>query len=376
MALTNGLRPIGPVALAIVLVSCASDLAVGHHEQSTASVARTPDSDAQHSSSSFAPTGERLDICQTIRADVAQVMNHTPEHERLFRDNRDRLALFGDCHHTENGVWAIVLDDLVPVVRDMGAVNRLDGHWAIAHTDPVGDHRVQRSPALPSVGRDARDDPRNFVAGHPTSLRIHDPVLFDYDGHGESEIVVVADEETVDYGTVTRGRVWAFTGDAIEPYPPARDIVVIATRDADRDGRPDLAMSAPYVGDWVDYCSRHNTAVAGPTLIAHSRADGSFSMTDEVAVAAAREVCPEDPAPIVVVDGSGAVDNARTARNVACARIRGMSAARVAASVRSGCRHGSRAGGRCTEGCNDVGMLARWAEMTPPVQLPAPRRRR
>ncbi len=121
--------------------------------------------------------------------------------------------------------------------------------------------------------------------------------FFDWDGDGEDEVVI---------GRWTSIFVYTFKHGHIVSYAPASHLTVSGADDVDNDGRPDLLIM-PF-GD------------APPTtleFVAHSLADGSFTLHDAVAINRAQSMCPSD-APIALDAREDVLAN-----EIACALVWG-----------------------------------------------------
>jgi len=99
-------------------------------------------------------------------------------------------------------------------------------------------------------------------------------------------------------------------------------VKVVDAVDVDHDGRPDLLTRGPYEAvDYPDAFGNSHNAVE-PLFVAHSLLDGSFSMTDAVAVAFTRSKCPSRPKLDMTTDTSMSWDYA-IATPIVCARLWG-----------------------------------------------------
>jgi hypothetical protein len=163
----------------------------------------------------------------------------------------------------------------------------------------------------------------SVVLGHSESwFKIDALSVFDFDGDGEEELVVQgartclgsndgscggmrAENEIL---TFHSGKIAQFLNPATLPIPvgvpqsliflkaPAqfdetdRTLHIDEVTDVDGDGRPDLKTNLFYeLG--VSDGDVSSTTLLGPTFVAHSLANGTFSLTDAVAVKALTDSC-------------------------------------------------------------------------------------
>jgi len=202
-----------------------------------------------------------------------------------------------------------------------------------------------------------------------------EPVFFDYDGDGEREVIVS--------GIPARGgadewqghewhHAWTFRAGAWKPYPPVRDIAIDEVVDVDEDGRPDIRTRGPY--DWIRSISpmagSEERAIA-PMLVAHSRPNGTFSLTDDVARAATAEECRKAPP----LDFDAEADDRQyplgELESIVCARLAGTSAADIKATLKPPCKTFETSLERIGPGhCPDT--IRQILGVPPPLRLPEP----
>jgi hypothetical protein len=280
-----------------------------------------------------------------------------------------RLRAAGVCVATPGGGWGLRFSD----VRNRDG--EIWGRWSIVHGsgDSAGMAPETAAGGFALGGAEPAASAGNLEWSAARRVTPAAPVLYDFDGDGEPEAVVIV--ETVDISesgrsaTVHRGRVWQGRGTAVELFPPARELTVEELRDVDRDGRPDIVTRTPYVGFATVKCGSDEVyPVLGPALLAHSSPGGRFEVADPTAVAFATASCASTPAAVIVADRGGgrATDFARSARSIACARLRGAETAPLIARIAEAC---SPSGEAACPPCDDPALMERWARLRPPLHV-------
>jgi len=282
------------------------------------------------------------------------------------------------CTPSRRGAWGL---SIASVSSSDGEVR---ARWSLRHLRRLPDGSAREDPPFapettsPTSGvetdRGRQATGPNLEWSETRRMVPLPPELFDFDGDGDAEIVVVTHIEDVSesgLSHVTRqGRVWS-GHEGIALYAAARDIVIEDVRDVDGDGRPDLLTRDPYVGSATITCGSGDPyPVLGPLLAAHALPGGAFSRGDSVAVDRARRECPTRPATALRPDPAvaGAVDLVASAHAIACARLWGARAEPIVAAVAAGCR--PTAGAVCAP-CDDPALLERWARLPPPLVIEA-----
>ena len=132
------------------------------------------------------------------------------------------LAAFGRCLPAGRGAWALSLDRVTN--SDGGPY----GQWSLVHIASDGSTTAV-TPSIPSSDtRSERWDPRdrvdskgNFDFTVGILLHLAPPVVFDYDGDGDAEIVLQVGSQISEGGTWENGRVWTARGGTVHLYGPA-----------------------------------------------------------------------------------------------------------------------------------------------------------
>ena len=283
-----------------------------------------------------------------------------------------RVAL--TCTVTPGGGWALVVSELA----DQGG--ELWGRWTLVHAAQQTRATFTPDTTVPfGGGGPEKQAPRNNLEWSADRRDIPmTPALFDLDGDGEPEaIVVVETTETSESGrsfSVRRGRVWTARAAGIELFAPARNFAIEEVKDVDHDGHPDLISRGPYAAFAKVACgSEERYPVSGPPLLAHGVSGGEFSWSDAAASDFARKDCASLPDPVLVVgkknSPKGPVDFAASARNVACARLWGATAAQLTAEVARRCA--TAPSSPCPR-CDDRPLLESWARLPAPLSLTRP----
>lgn len=267
---------------------------------------------------------------------------------------------FVHCTKTKaGGAWGLALREV------KSERNGITGLALAEHVDASGNKTELR---LKGPGRLAD---RSFSATDIDRVTIATELVFDYDGDGQDEYVVVGSNQTKE--GLKDPLTWVVTvkGGVAELYAPAKNVVAARVEDVDNDGRPDFVSHGPYRMRVPARCSNEPTLAVGPSLLVHSQKDGSFSWTDGAAIAFAKRSCDKRGFDIAR-DEEKKVDDEQTFENVACARLWGLSEAQVAGVISSQCRPVSGEAA-CKEAalksCGQTQSLLSFAHFAPPLKL-------
>ncbi len=305
---------------------------------------------------------------------------------------KDDAPHFGRCFPTRRGAWAF---DLLEV-RNIGLV------WELVHLDRDGRRSSLRTPdrlTPDSWGHppaEAEPIPEDDWSGSGRDGLFHRnetdlshlsvEALYDFDGDGEEELVVMSGRAWAHEWSEASPAVWVwtFTDGAIRPYAPAlarpNDEVV----DWNRDGRPDLLRTEPYRAREMT-CDKDGSALVAPQrYLAWAAPDGSFQTSGAPAESFLSAQCPTRPTSpiqlqqdrsIIGEPGDGHevwwIDSVATGRALFCARAWGESAAALRAKLDRRCSHYVDSGA-CTAplGLRECpAWLRDWSELDPPTVI-------
>jgi len=281
----------------------------------------------------YPPSG----VCAVL-ADARRLRKHRPRWARSLKAEQCVVA-------GEDRAWAIL--------------RAAKGRWAAAHVTPdritVGPwERVYWPPGE-----------RNLTLFAPKDDELPE-ALFDYDGDGVPEFL--HGKYLIDPGSggtaIIYGELWTYRAGKVIHYPGVPAGIRLA-RDVDGDGRPDLLFS-PFRGklsftlcDLVFDANAYNDEAL---FAAHSLADGTFSSTDEVAIAHARTWCPQPPDLATLTDPVDSVYE-----RFPCARAWGIEAPELAPLIDAYCQQEIA---RCpSKQCVDRSVLRGWGQVRAPVLL-------
>jgi len=274
--------------------------------------------------------------------------------------NEDVMGAFSKCIKTKSGgAWGLGLKDLKEELHGVAA------QLVAIHVDGKGG---KASVVLQGT---ARLKDRAFQSHEMDHVAIDTQSDFDFDGDGEDEFIAIAHDQTKDGPRDPLAFIVEVKNGTAQIYPPSKDLPIFRVEDVDRDGRPDFVSYGPYRARPPARCNGAPSQVVGPAMLVHSLPDGKFSMTDEKAIAFAKQHC-EKPGFTVARDDEKHVDDDQTFVNIACARLWGMSEAQAVSSVQSSCT-----AIRGEAGCKDTSLTAcvypaemtAWARAKPPLTL-------
>ena len=272
----------------------------------------------------------------------------------------DLVAKFGVCNKTKaQGAWGLGLRDLKEEQHGVS------GQLIAFHADAKGQ---VTSVALQGT---TRTKDRAFQSHDQDHVGFDTQSLFDFDGDGEDEYVVVGHDQTKPGPLDVMAYIVQVKDGAARPYPPAKDLPMFRVEDVDRDGRPDFISYGPYRARVPARCNGDPQPIVGPAMLVHSLPDGSFSMTDDKAMAFVKQHC-DKPGFSVARDDEKHVDDDQTFVNIACARLWGMSETQAVQAVAQSCTT-LRGEATCKEDslktCVYGTDMTVWARAKPPLLI-------
>ncbi|WP_394833605.1 VCBS repeat-containing protein [Pendulispora rubella] len=319
-------------------------------------------------------------LCETIAKEIEATASRKLGAEMGDASGWLLPDLFRDAHcvaaHTRSGtgIWAMVPTG----VRTKDASAEVEVLWDVVHISGKGDRVTLAQPP--------------FVSSVDRSLDLEQPTVFDYDGDGQDEVILTGASWVRDGVSQPYARLWTIKGKKIDAYSSGGTAPEFgAVEDIDDDGRPDLLTNGVYTAEAPDApdaagCGAPEHRLAGPLLALHSRADGTFSASDEVAFAYAKKACPARPKSLLVKDvpADASAQPASSLDNLVCARLWGVSEADVTAMIAKECRvprpadagvldAGKDAGkaAPCSGEilCDDAARFRPWLRAKPPLSL-------
>jgi hypothetical protein len=216
---------------------------------------------------------------------------HNPPAADAHVDLPDELHLVGTCFATAKGAWTIELEELAfapPSDPSPG----WNGRWVVVHY--AGGKRTTFMPTTSTTGGGPT---ANCCSGYGFRTAT-EPFFFDFDGDGEPEMYLEGREEGDEGHLFEWHHLLTSQAGAIVEFGPAKGIPFNGLADVDGDGRPDLRTSLGYRWSRTGCGSGFERAQAGPSFVAHSINDGTFSADDAVAQQAARKWCSSPPAKV------------------------------------------------------------------------------
>jgi hypothetical protein len=275
--------------------------------------------------------------------------------------NEDVMGAFSKCTKTKSGgAWGLGLKDLKEELHGVTA------QLVAIHVDAKGGSKA--SVVLQGT---ARLKDRAFQSHELDRVAVDTQSAFDFDGDGEDEFIAIAHDQTKDGPRDPLAYIIEVKNGTAQIYPPSKDLPIFRVEDVDRDGRPDFVSYGPYRARVPARCNGAPSQVVGPAMLVHSLPNGTFSMTDEKAIAFAKQHC-EKPGFSVARDDEKRVDDDQTFVNIACARLWGMTEAQAVSAVAQNC-NAIRGEASCKEtsltSCVYPAEMTAWARAKPPLQL-------
>jgi hypothetical protein len=274
--------------------------------------------------------------------------------------NDDLIGALGKCNKTKSGgAWGIGIKDLKEELHGVTA------QLVAIHADGKG----QKTSTV--LAGTVRTKDRAFQSHDADHVAFDTQAVFDFDGDGEDELIVIGHDQTKDGPRDPMAYIVQFKNGTTQPYPPAKDLPAFRMEDVDRDGRPDFVSYGPYRARIPARCNGEPAQVVGPAMLVHSLPDGTFSMTDDKSMSFVKQHC-EKPGFTVARDDEKHVDDDQTFVNIACARLWGMSEAQAVGAVGSSCvalRGEAGCKDSSTKTCVYPAEMTAWARAKPPLLI-------
>jgi hypothetical protein len=290
------------------------------HDESQAPVSIVAESEASTVAGAQDAATPLSFACDAIAALVADAGVSIPA------DVAGSVPLTGGCLRTRKGAWGVVVTQVTtPPNSVLPCEQAIEVSYTILHADHAG--HLARAPRKASIS------PCDFD-------RVPVPKVSDLDGDGEDELVIPFMHDGpggADEGPHREvGKILAFRGGKIVDV--THGLHFHEANDVDGDGHVDLVTFSPYeIMLEQGGCMGGQRALPGPALLLHSLADGGFSRDDDVAKKFALKECASVPAHLVLAQDGGLERSENAVENIACAKLWGMSEARVETQITTEC---------------------------------------
>lgn len=265
------------------------------------------------------------------------------------------------CQDDKRGAWAISLAK--------GRKDKTDLVFAaeLVRFDPSGAETRVPLPfpkplADPKDGALVRGDEARAPAG--TQFGVRTSLPYDFDGDGTPELAISTETYVDSFGKSARGFVFTFKNGAVEPYGPAKDLVLLGNiGDADGDGRPDFATAGPFSGLGHHPGGDGVFPIVGPVFGVRTRPDGTLSLGDDALPS--KSNCGPNQKDMNDPKHHSLTDYALA---VACNRVWNTpdkAMAEALAKIEKDCP--KKVEGNAPEVCANLGLLRTWSKAASPV---------
>ncbi|MDF3065910.1 MAG: hypothetical protein K0R38_1511 [Polyangiaceae bacterium] len=270
---------------------------------------------------------------------------------RLTTTEAAKLPRFGTCREGGLGSWALSLAAIRGKGEGAARTHRLE--LEVVRIDVEGSRKAARFGAVEVA---------------PGGFELAALQVYDYDDDGRDELIVPYELKAGSSEATFPPPIWAFDDAGVAPYAHAPAVNGgVAVEQLDFDMRPDLSTYGPFVVYFDADCGIKAcpARITGPKLYWHSTQSGTFADADEASRSALkRSMCQKKPER-VVVEASGSLNVAQTAKNLVCARAYGASADAVATELTE--KHAALCGDAVS--CALESTLKSWAKLPVPVDL-------
>jgi hypothetical protein len=273
---------------------------------------------------------------------------------RVLPGEAGKLMRFGVCQPAGRGSWAISLKSISG--KGEGAERSIEMALDLVRVSEEGDRMSH------SLG--------SFETP-PGGLEIGRVQSYDFDDDGREEAIFSYEFKSglASVDPALPARVWTFDDQGVRAYEKAPKPAAGGSNfveQLDSDMRPDLGDFGPFFAGVGPDCGVKNCPprITGPRFFAHSFPDGTFKSDDGAARGALKRSCSKKP-DAVVASGEGGAHAARTATNVACARVWGTPTEVIVSELES--KRATLCGER--QSCPLLDVLSAWARLDAPITL-------
>ncbi|HET7544450.1 MAG TPA: hypothetical protein VFK05_31480 [Polyangiaceae bacterium] len=271
---------------------------------------------------------------------------------RLTTTEAARLPRFGVCQPGGLGSWALLLKSASG--KGEGALRQHHLELEVVRVDVEGARKAARFGSVDVA-------PGGFELG---ALR-----AYDYDDDGRDELIVPYEIKATGGATPTfPAAIWSFNDAGVSAYAKSPTVNGgLGIEQLDFDMRPDFGSYGPFVAYLGADCGLKTCPgrVTGPKLYLHSMPDGSFTDRDDAARNALKRTACQNKPTTVVVEASGSVNLAQTAKNLVCAKAYGATS--EALTTELGSKHATLCGEAAT--CPLATTFEAWSKLPLPVEL-------
>jgi hypothetical protein len=293
--------------------------------------------------------------CQQLLDESKAVVTAAQKAEgeaRLTTTEASKLPRFGVCQPGGLGSWAVALK--AASGKGEGSHRRHLLELEVVRVDVEG---ARKSASFGTVEL------------APGGLEMSALQVYDYDDDGRDELIVPYELKAT--GGATPGlppAIWTFNDVGVMAYAKAPAVGGgIGVEQLDFDMRPDFGTYGAFVAYLGEDCGLKACPgrVTGPKLYLHSKPDGTFTDQDDATKNALKRAgCQSKPA-TVVVETSGSLNAAQTAKNLVCAKAYGVASDVISAELTA--KHAALCGEAAS--CPLLTTFEAWIKLPLPVDL-------
>jgi hypothetical protein len=312
--------------------------------------------------------------CAEVERSQKKVADDAVKAGTLTEAEAKKLPRFGRCQPAGFGSWAVGVTSLAkaeskPAAQPPGQPAEKQ-QFTTTEVKTIAPKAMLQA-ALEMIWVDfegkTKRAPMGTVEFVADKLQLPRIVAYDYDGDGRDEAVVLYELNGFSGSGAPKvlAPIWSFDGTAVAAYTRSPGLLPgsLFTEQLDSDMRPDLGHFGPFVAWPTGKCGEAACPdrITGPKLFAHSHADGTFSLDDDAARAAGKRMCSSRPSPVV----AGKTGIGRTALNVGCARLWGVSTEALTTELRAAAP--ALCGAEAE--CDVLKTLIAWSAIKPPFEI-------